>query len=333
MNDSMNIRLLRTAVLIAALPLSAHVGAAQGAPSWKSEAVQIDRSPGIIAGTLLVPTGTSATPLVVMIAGSGPTDRDGNTVGTAFHSSGLAQLAESLATHGIASVRYDKRGIAGSASAVQRESDMRFDTLAADAAAWALKYRGDARFTKIIIVGHSEGALLGLIASRQAGADGYVSLEGPARRADLVLREQLAAAPFTPLLRAQSDTIMASLVSGQTYASPPPELAAVFRPSVQPYMISWFHYSAADEIRRVNVPCLIVQGTSDIQVLPAEATLLKAANPACESRLVDGMNHVLKHASGTLAEQMPSYQDPSMPLAPGLVEGVVSFVKSVALHR
>jgi alpha-beta hydrolase superfamily lysophospholipase len=322
-----------TALLLAALSLAPGAGHAQAPPPWHGEQAQVERAPGILAGTLLLPAAGGRVPLVVLIAGSGPTDRDGNSAGAARGPANLRQLAESLAIHGIASVRYDKRGLLGSASAGTKESELRFDTLAADAAAWVRKYRTDDRFSRIVVVGHSEGALLGLLAVLQTNADGYVSLEGPARRADLIIHDQLADAQVPPALRATSDTIMAALRAGQPYAAVPPELASLFRPSVQPYLTSWFRYSAAEEIRRVKQPCLIVQGTSDFQVMPSEAPLLKAANPACETLLVDGMNHVLKKTPPGRMEQMNSYYDPSLPLAPGLVSGLVSFVQAVAARH
>jgi pimeloyl-ACP methyl ester carboxylesterase len=319
----------QTAFLLATLSLTAQVVAAQGAPSWQSEQVQIARAPGIIAGTLIVPSGTARMPLVVIIAGSGPTDRDGNSGVATRGPNSLRQLAESLATQGIASVRYDKRSLFGSASSGTKESDLRFETLAADAAAWVRRYHADERFNRIIVLGHSEGALLGLLAVLQTNADGYVSLEGPARRADDIIRDQLADAQVPAALRARSDTIMAAIRAGQTVTPVPPELAALFRLSVQPYLTSWFHYSAAEEIGRLKVPCLIVQGTADFQVMPSEAPLLKAANPSCETLQVDGMNHVLKKTPAGRMEQMNSYYDPSLPLAPGLVKGLVSFVRAV----
>jgi alpha-beta hydrolase superfamily lysophospholipase len=321
----------QSASLLAALSFAAHTGDAQSASSWKNEQVQIERAPGIIAGTLTLPAESERVPLVLILAGSGAADRDGNDPSTARLPSYLRQLAESLATHGIASIRYDKRGQFGSASALLK--DQLFDTLATDAAAWVRRYRGDNRFNRIIVLGHSEGALVGLLAMLQANADAYVSLEGPARRQDLVLRDHLVAGQLSPSLLALSDTIMAALVAGRTYAPVPQELAGLFRPAVQPYLTSLYRYSAAEEIRKLKVPCLIVHGSSDFQEAPAETVLLKAANPACEVLEVEGMNHVLKKTPSGRAEQMASYYDPSLPLTPGLVEGVVAFVQKVVARR
>jgi alpha-beta hydrolase superfamily lysophospholipase len=294
-----------------------------------SSEVQVERGLGVLAGTLLVPATTRPVPVVLVIAGSGPTNRDGNSVGLPQVTNAYKQLAESLAVRGIASLRYDKRGIGGSGSAAVSEVDLRFDTLAADAAAWIRQLRKDSRFSRVIVLGHSEGALLGLLATREAPVDGYVSLAGPARRADQVLQDQLLASQLSQELRAQSDSIIAELVRGRTVSAVAPALASLFRPSVQPYLISWFHYAASDEISRLRIPCLVLQGTSDIQVSPTEAALLRQANPGCDVHMIDGMNHVLKRTSSSRTAQMPSYYNPALPLAPGLVGSLVTFVTAL----
>lgn len=319
------------ALMTAASLATPHSGVAQGAVAWTSEAASLDRLPGVLAGTLLMPHTNDKVPLVVIIAGSGPTDRNGNAIGQPGGSHALRQLAESLATRGIASMRYDKRGLGGSTGFATKEIDLRFEMLAQDAASWVTHYRRDVRFSKIVVLGHSEGALLGLIAAREAKPDAYVSLAGPSRRADVVLRDQFAANPQAPaLMRMQADSIMDALVGGRAVTVVPPWLWSHFRPSVQPYLISYFRYTPAEEISRITIPCLVVQGTSDIQEAPSDARLLTAANPACDLLMVEGMNHVLKQTPRGRDEQMPSYFDPGWPLARGLVDGIAAFVRTVA---
>jgi pimeloyl-ACP methyl ester carboxylesterase len=262
-------------------------------------------------------------PVALLIAGSGPTDRDGN--GPGFTPASLRQLAESLATHGIATLRFDKRGIGGSAMAMLPESDLRFEMLADDVAGWIRQLQADKRFSRVVVAGHSEGALLGLLALRTSPAAGYISLEGPARPAHEILHDQLAK-QLPPDLLAESDSIMARLVRGVTTDSTPQVLAALYRPSVQPYLISWFKYSAATEIAKLNVPCLVVQGTHDVQVDTTEADLLQRANPRCTVARIEGMNHVLKLTPADMASQMPSYRGPDAPLSDELVRSVASFV-------
>lgn len=296
---------------------------AQAAPAITSEPVTLARAPGQLAGTLLVPRAGGPVPVVLLIAGSGPTDRDGN--GPGFAPASLRQLAESLAARGIATLRFDKRGVGGSSSAMMPEAQLRFETFAEDVAAWLRLLTSDRRFSHVVVGGHSEGALLGLVAMRDAPAAAYISLEGPARPADEVLHDQLAKQLPAALL-AESDSILARLRRGVTVDSTPPTLAPLFRPSVQPYLISWFRHSARREIARLTVPCLVVQGSHDLQVAPAEADLLQRANPRCKVVRIDGMNHVLKQAPADMPGQMPSYRAPDAQLAPGLVDAIASFV-------
>jgi pimeloyl-ACP methyl ester carboxylesterase len=299
---------------------------AQSPSTAVSEAVTLARAPGHLAGTLLVPAGSTAVPVVLLIAGSGPTDRDGN--GPGFTPASLRQLAESLALRRIATLRFDKRGVGGSSSAMIPEAQLTFEMLAEDVAAWMRLLATDRRFSRVIVAGHSEGALLGLVALRDVPAAAYISLEGPARAADEVIHDQLAKQLPAPLL-AQSDSILAHLKRGVTVDSTPSVLAALFRPSVQPYLISWFRHSAQREIAGLTIPCLVVQGSHDLQVAPSEAERLQRANPRCRVVRIDGMNHVLKQTPADMAGQMPSYRGPDAPLAPGLVEAIASFVNAL----
>jgi pimeloyl-ACP methyl ester carboxylesterase len=314
-----------TTVGIAALVAAGTLGA-QTPAAPVAEPVTVSRAPGQLAGTLLVPQTGTPMPVVLLISGSGPTDRDGN--GPGITPASLRQLAESLAARGIATLRFDKRVVGGSLSAMLPEAQLSFELLAEDVAAWLRFLAADRRFKPVIVAGHSEGALLGLLAMRAAPAAGYVSIAGPARPADEVLHDQLAKQLPAPLL-AESDSIMARLKRGATVDSVPAMLASLFRPSVQPYLRSWFKYSGQEELARVTRPCLIVQGSHDLQVQPVEADLLAKANPRCRVARIDGMNHVLKATPADMAGQMPSYRAPDTPLAPGLVDVITEFVKSV----
>jgi len=316
---------MKLPVLVAALGAVASSALAQ-APAWSEQPAQLVSPTGTLAGSLILPQGATKVPLVVIIAGSGPTDRNGN--GPMVSPNNLRQIAEGLADHGIASVRYDKRGVAGSSAAGTTEANLRFDMYADDAAGWVKQYRSDARFGPIVILGHSEGSLLGMLAAQRSSVDAFVSIAGVARRADKVLHDQLAA-QLPPDLLATSDSVLGSLVAGKTVDNSPPQLAALFRPSVQPYLISWFHYSGAEELARLKVPVLLVQGSNDIQVAPAEAEALARALPAAKLMMFPGMNHVCKITPPGRAEQMPAYTDPKIPLAPGLVDSIATFVKSV----
>jgi pimeloyl-ACP methyl ester carboxylesterase len=286
--------------------------------------IQIDRH-GIVKGSLELPAATAPIPVVLIIAGSGPTDRNGNGPGATNDS--LRQLAEALASHGIASVRYDKRGIAASAAAATSEADMTIGQYADDAAAWLTLLKHDARFSKVIVAGHSEGALIGLLAVNQVGASGYVSLEGAGAPASVVLRHQLAG-KLPPPLAQENERILTALEQGQVAGAVPAALATLYRPSIQPYLISWFKYDPAVELGKLNVPALVIQGTSDLQVTVDDARKLERGRPGTPVVIIDGMNHVLKMAQGDLAAQTLSYTTPDLPVAPALVTALVRFVNT-----
>lgn len=290
-----------------------------------TDSVRLETATGTLHGTLELPAGARPVPVVLIIAGSGPTDRDGNSRLLPGPNNGLRQLAESLAARGIASVRYDKRGVGASAAAGRSEAELRFDHLVDDAAGWLRQLRADGRYSSVSVIGHSEGSLIGMLAAARAGADGAVSLAGSGRRASDLIRGQLLG-QLPPALRERSDAILAGLEAGRTTDSVPPPLLVLYRPSVQPYLVSWFRHDPAEVVRSLAVPVLVAQGTHDIQVDTAEARRLVAARAGVELLLVPGMNHVLKLTPADRAAQLPAYSDPSLPVPGQLVEGIASFV-------
>jgi uncharacterized protein len=287
-----------------------------------SEPVVLETSSGKVAGTLLLPEGSGPHPVALIIAGSGPTDRDGNSVALPGKNDSLKKLAEELAASGIASLRYDKKGV-GESTKVP-EGDLRFDTYIDDAVEWCNRLRGDRRFSFLTIIGHSEGSLIGMAAAKKANADGFVSIAGAGRPAQDVIREQLKAAP--PDLQNQANEILKSLSDGKTVEMIPAQLAALFRASVQPYLISWFRYDPAKQIAALEKPVLIEQGTTDIQVSVQDAKLLSQARPSAKLSLIEGMNHVLKQVPADRALQVKSYSDPALPVHPELVKDITAFV-------
>jgi len=325
----MPIRIFHPLVLaLVALTVLVPSADAQGNFQWRSDTVRLQTATGSLAGTLEMPRTAEKVPLVVIIAGSGPTDRDGNSLQLRGENNSLLLLAEALAERGIASLRYDKRGVKGSAKAATSELELRFEMYADDAAAWVTKFRADERFSTVTILGHSEGSLLGMLAVQRSAADAYISVAGIARPANQVLHDQLAPSLPPELLR-QADQALAALATGRTADSVPPQLAMLFRPSVQPYMISWFRWNPATEIARLRLPVLILQGTTDAQVMPAEADSLAKAQPKAVVGKINGMNHVLKLVRADPAAQGSSYTDPTLPVAGDLVRQILNFVRSV----
>ena len=277
------------------------------------EAIALSTPTGDIFGKLMLPDGKQPCPVVLIIAGSGPTDMNGNSIGARMTNNSLLYLAEELAANGIASVRYDKRGIGTSTAAGTKEEELRFDHYIDDAVAWADKLAGDSRFSKIIIAGHSEGSLIGMVAaSRCKAVKAYVSIAGCGSPAYEILEQQLKSQPAQ--LQEESAAICKELREGRTVEQIPFYLAALYRPSVQPYLISWFRYNPVQEIAKLNIPTLILQGDKDIQVGVEEAEKLQSALPAASLFIIENMNHVLKQCDST--DQMKQLTTPSCRYSP-----------------
>jgi len=284
--------------------------------------IVLETKTGKIRGTILVPEGKAAVPVVLIIAGSGPTDRNGNN--SMMKNNSNKMLAEELFKNNIASVRYDKRGIAESKDAGPEEKDLRFDNYVNDVTDWIKLLKKDHRFSKIIIAGHSEGSLLGMIAANLENVNAYISIAGAGRSADKILKEQLKAQPQQVIDMCYS--IIDSLVKGKQVNDINPALNVLFRPSVQPYMISWFKYDPQTEIKKLTIPILILQGTTDIQVSVDDAKLLSNANPKAKMVLIENMNHVLKNAEADRQKNSATYNDPNLPINSDFLKEIDTFI-------
>jgi uncharacterized protein len=281
---------------------------------------------GEIEGTLSVPKIQNKT-LVLIISGSGPTDRDGNPPGAENNS--LKYFAQELAAHNIASVRFDKRGIGKSSDAVKNESELRFETYVNDIKDWIKLLSRDKRFNKIIIAGHSEGSLLGILAAQKnKKVAAFISIAGPGRPADQIIKEQLAAAPenVKTILYAMTD----SLKAGKKISDVPRAFYMLFRPSLQAYMISWFKYDPMIEIKKLNIPALIIQGSTDLQVKVEDAQLLASGNSKTRLEIIEHMNHVLKISETEDKEaQKATYTMPEFPVHPEFIRLTTDFIKGI----
>ena len=289
----------------------------------------MDWAGATLAGTLLLPLWSELqrVPGVVLVAGSGPTDRDGNNPLAPQRIDLLKQIAGLLARAGIASLRYDKRGVAASRAATPDERDLSVEGYVADAVAWGRLLQSDPAFDRLILIGHSEGALIASLAAPQAGADAMVSIAGSARPIDQVLREQLRHR-LPPKLLQQSHELLDALLAGQTRDQVPAELRVLFRTSVQPYLISLFRQNPSEAFARLRIPALIVQGSHDIQVGVADARALKAAKADAELAMIEGMNHALRIVPLDLPAQLASYDNPGLPLASELTERIIGFIQA-----
>lgn len=289
-----------------------------------STAVTVATEPAAMHGTLLAPDGRIRAAAVI-IPGSGPTDRNGDSpLGVSAASYRL--LAEALADQGIATIRYDKRGVGASTPASMAENQLTFDVAVADARLWLDEALSRTGLTCVWLIGHSEGAL---VAQKAAEGDdpricGLILVSGAGRRIGDVLREQLSTA-LPAALRDAAFAALTELEAGQTTEAPP-ELAALFRPSVQPYLISWLALDPAQLAASYHGPMMIGQGSTDLQTTLMDAEALHVAQPNAQLTIWEGVNHVLKIAPAERAANSATYTDPTLPLAPGVAEDIAAFI-------
>jgi uncharacterized protein len=293
----------------------------------QEEAMVLKTATGDIDGTLTIPEGKKNIPVVLIISGSGPTDRNGNN--EEMENNSLKFLSEELRKNGIASLRFDKRGIGQSRDAMGEEKDLNFNNFVNDVKEWIDLLSKDQRFSKIIIAGHSEGSLLGMIAAvNNKKVSGFVSIAGAGRPADEILKEQLK--NVVPSAKDIIYSMIDTLKRGDTIGEVPLIFYGLFRPSIQPYMISWFKYDPQKEIKKLEIPVLILQGTTDIQVKEEDANLLFASQPKAELKIIKNMNHVLKDCDTDDKEkQTPIYSDPTLPLNKEFTKEIITFIKKV----
>jgi pimeloyl-ACP methyl ester carboxylesterase len=279
----------------------------------------------LLNGTLYSPTKQNKTTnLVILIAGSGPTDRNGNQMGMTNNS--LKLLAEALANNSIAVYSYDKRIFAQMASGKLDEASLTFDNFIDDAKAVILYFKNQKKYHSITIAGHSEGALIGMVAA-DGNADAYISLAGAGRSIDEVIIEQIG--KQAPFLKEEVEKNLTTLKSGNTFELKNQMLASLFRASVQPYMISWIKYNPQNEIKKMQIPTLLINGDKDIQVSVQDAQLLQQAKPDVQLHIIPNMNHLFKVIKGDDTENKASYTNPELPISTELTSIITTFIRSL----
>jgi pimeloyl-ACP methyl ester carboxylesterase len=294
------------------------------ASAFKEEEKAITVNGGKLHGTLMLPDDKTTFPVVMIIAGSGPTDRNGNSI-PALSAGSYRLLAEALAKNGIGSFRYDKRGVGESSSFNPPATSALFNDYISDATMLVKELRKDKRVSKVIVAGHSEGSLIGMIAAREEKSEGFISLCGAGEPINYTLSRQLK--QQLPIMGNKIDNILDSLKNGNTVKDVPPVLQSIFNAQLQPYLISWIRFDPREEIKKMKMPVLIIGGGTDIQVPVADAEALHKALPAAKKLIIDSMNHILKNAPADRAANIATYTKADLPLNQELVEAVVGFAK------
>ncbi|VXC18303.1 conserved hypothetical protein [Flavobacterium sp. 9AF] len=288
----------------------------------KTQDIEIN---SLIKGTLFSTEKNAKKPnLIILIAGSGPTDRNGNQ--QQMQTNSLKLLAEGITNANNSVFSYDKRLFSLIKNNTFNEKDLNFEDGIKDVKDIISYFKLQKKYSKIIIAGHSEGSLIGMIAAKN-NADAFISIAGAGRPADELIIEQIE--KQTPMLVSEVKENFTSLKKGEVIEIKNPLLATLFRESIQPYMISWIKYNPQEEIKNLKVPILIINGTNDIQVSQKEAKLLKVATPTAKLVIIDNMNHVLKNASADRMENLSTYNNPDLPIVPELVFSILNFIKAL----
>lgn len=295
--------------------------------SYVTEKIMLENPVNNIYGTYTFPRHSDSFSCVLIIAGSGPTDRNGNSMVLPGENNSLKMLAESLALFGIASLRYDKRGVGESRTPAFSETGIRFEHYVHDATQWIQKLKQQDSIHKVGIIGHSEGSLIGMIAANRSDADFFISLNGPGMPADSIIIHQMKNQP--EVIRNQTSRILRSLKKGRLVDSVPGALTSLFRPTVQPYLISWLQYNPQIEIAKLNVPVLVIHGKSDLQVDIKNAQKLVTEAALAEKAYIDSMNHVLKITGDNPQVNFASYSNPNLPISKELIQSIVKFIKPI----
>ena len=300
------------------------------------EPIELVTDTATIHGSLHVPEVENP-PVALLVAGSGPTDRDGNTSPVPgmpmLEINTLKMLAIGLGNEGVATVRFDKRGVGESSYEGFSEAGLRFESYLDDVVAWLQLLKDDERFSQVFVVGHSEGATLAKLAATQLPVAGVVSLAGPAVPADRLLIEQfernleMVPEEQRKLMLDQLASALSTLKEKGELAEVPPMFQPILRPSIQKYMVSWIKYDPSQVVADLEVPILVVQGGTDLQVLPKNGPALSEANPDAELVMIDDMGHVLKKAGGDITAQLQVMMNPQTPLHEELVPAIADFVR------
>ena len=274
-----------------------------------------------IDGTLLLPNDITKPNLVIIIGGSGPTDRNGNQ--NFLRNNSLKKLAEALSNNQIATFRYDKR-IVKQIRTGNIDRNIMFDDFVTDAISVINYFKAKNIFNHIYILGHGQGSLVGMLAAKDR-VDGFISVGGVGQSIDNIILEQIE--KTYPVYSNEAKSVFNSLRNGQKTKEYPAELASVFNMEIQSFMMNWMQYNPQEEIKKLQMPILIINGTKDLQVDFKEATLLHEANTNSTMKLIENMNTFLVTIEGDNLDNSKSYDETFRKISPQLIQEITDFIK------
>lgn len=258
-------------------------------------------------------------PLIIWISGSGNIDRNGNQASYNVKADYIKQFRDSINKKGISFFSYDKR--TANPENIKYKNDIVFEDFIDDAKTVIDHFRDDRRFSGIILIGHSQGSLVAMLASKNI--DKYISLEGASDAIDKVLVQQIIRQ--SPIAGDTLRSELNELRETGTIKYINPYLRTLLPKQNLLFLKSWMEYDPAKEIKKISIPILIINGIKDTQVLVDDAQALYYSNPNSKLVLIENMNHVLKDVQ-TDEDNLKSYYLSDYPLSKKLINEVADFI-------
>ncbi|GGH00730.1 alpha/beta hydrolase [Polaribacter pacificus] len=288
-----------------------------GQKAITSEELVLQNDSIILPGTLsYTKTGT---PLIIWIHGSGNVDRNGNQL-PVIKANYIQQFREAINQEDLAFFSYDKR--TASKENMRFLSAVLFTDFVNDAKKVVQHFKKDPRFTKIILIGHSQGSLVAMLASENT--DGFISIAGPGESIDQTMIKQISKQNAN--LGTYAAKHFKELKETGTIKTVNPFLMTVFAKQNFAFLNSWAVFNPSEEIKKIKIPTLILQGTKDLQVVAEDAQQLHNSKSNASLVYVENMNHVLKEITED-ADNLKSYYSAAYPLSKELIETIVAFIK------
>ncbi|MCF2876285.1 MULTISPECIES: alpha/beta hydrolase family protein [unclassified Tenacibaculum] len=287
----------------------------------KSEDIIVKNDSIILPGTLTYNENIKQ-PLIIFVPGSGNPDRNGNQPVYNIKPNYIKQLSNELTKNGIAFFRYDKRN-------VPKENIQHilkkyvFSDLVSDVSTIINHFKDDNRFSEIILIGHSQGSLVAMLAADK-NVSKYISLAGLGESMDKTIIRQITS-QSTDLGKIATQHLD-ELKNTGTIKKVNPFLVSLFAKRNHPFLLSYMKYDPTEEIKKVSIPILIINGTKDSQVLVKDAQALHKANTNSKLTIINGMNHVLKHIEND-SDNLKSYTSSDFIISPELIKSIVTFAK------
>tara|TARA_R110000796_G_scaffold104102_1_gene213830 strand:+ start:215422 stop:216348 length:927 start_codon:yes stop_codon:yes gene_type:complete len=275
-----------------------------------------------IPGTLSYLKTNDKVPLVIFVHGSGNIDRNGNQAGTPVQANYIKTLSDSLITKEIAFYRYDKR--TATPENMAKLNAITLKDFANDVKVVINHFKNDPRFSSIHLIGHSQGSLVAMLAITD-DIKSYISIAGAGESIDKTIVKQLNGQ--SPELAKVAKQHIDELMKTDTIVSVNPFLISLFAPQNQKFWKNWMLINPEEEIKKITIPILIINGESDLQVKVSDAEGLKAANPKATLVIIPKMNHVMKVVD-SIEENQQAYIDEKYPLSSILVHNLSEFIKS-----